>query len=65
MESKFSVQAVPEEFKQYNDLFKLFSGVQGEYHGKLDDDQWKADDFWLDKVNQKIFTFKHFVHNYL
>ena len=65
MENKFSVRAVSEEFKQYDDLLKLFSGVQGEYHGKLHDDQQKADDFWFDEVDQKIFTFKHSVHNYL
>ena len=46
-------------------MLKLFSGVQGEYHRKLDDDQQKADVFWFDKVDQKIFTFKHSVQNYL
>ena len=66
MENKFNVRAVSEKFKQYDDFLKLFSGVQGEYHGKLDDDQQKADDFWFDEVDQKIFTsFKHSVHNYL
>ena len=39
--------------------------VQGEYHGKLDDDQQKADYFWFDEVDQKMFTFKHSVQNYL
>ena len=65
MENKFIVKAVSEEFKQYDDLLKLFSGFQGEYHGKLDDEQQKVDDFWFDKVDQKIFSFKHSVHNYL
>ena len=65
MENKFNVRAVSEEFKQYDNLLKLFSGVQVEYHGKLDGDQQKADDFWFDKVDQEIFTFKHSVHNYL
>ena len=27
--------------------------------------QQNADDFWFDEVDQKIFIFKHFVHNYL
>ena len=45
MEDKFSVRAVSEEFKQYDDLVKLFSEFQGEYQGKLDDGQQKADDF--------------------
>ena len=65
MENKFNVRAVSEKLKQYDNFLKLFSGVQGEYHGKLDDDQQKADDFWFDEVDQKIFTFKHSVHNYL
>ena len=46
-------------------MLKLFSGVQGEYHGKPDDGQQKADDFWFEEVHQKIFTFKHSVHSYL
>ena len=65
LENKFNVRAVSEEFKQCDDLLKLFSVIQGEYHGKLDDDQQKSDDFWFDEVDQKIFTFKHSVHNYL
>ena len=51
--------------KQYDDLLKLLLEVHGEYQGKLDDDQQKADDFWFDEVDQKFFTFKHSVHNYL
>ena len=65
IENKFNVRAVSEGLKQYDDLLTLFSGVQGEYHRKLDDDQQKADDFWFDEVDQKIFTFKHSAHNYL
>ena len=65
MGNKFIVRAVSEEFKQYNDSLKLFSRVQGEYHGKRDDGQQKADDFWFDEVHQKIFTFKHSLHKYL
>ena len=64
MENKFNVRAVSKEFKEY-DLLKLFSGVQGEDHGKLDDEQQKADDFWFQEVDQNICTFKHSVHNYL
>ena len=43
----------------------LFSGVLGEYHGKLDDDQQRADEFSFDEVHQKMFTLKHSVHIYL
>ena len=65
MENKFNVRAVSQELKQYHDLLKLFSGVRVEYHGKLDNEQQKADDFWLDEVDQRIFTFQHSVFNYL
>ena len=65
MENRFNVRAVSQELKQYDDLLKLFSGVQVEYHGKLDNEQQKADDFWLDEVDQRIFNFQHSVHNYL
>ena len=51
--------------KQYDDLLKLLLGVHGEYQGKRDNNQQKADDFWFDEVDQKFFTFKHSVHNYL
>ena len=53
MENKFNVRTVSEEFKQYDNLLKLFSWVQGEYHRKLDNDQQKANDFWFDEVDQK------------
>ena len=65
MKKKFNVRSVSEEFKQCDDFLKLFLEVQHEHHGKLDDDQQKADNFWFDKVDQKIFTFKHSVPNYL
>ena len=58
---------MPRQLKQYNydDLFRLFSEVWGEYHGKFDNDQQKADNIWFHELDQKIFTFKHSVHNYL
>ena len=62
---KLNVRAISEEFKQYDDLLKLFLDVHYEYHGKLEESQQEADDFWFDEVDQKIFTFKHSVINYL
>ena len=53
MENKFNVRAVSEELRQCSDFLKLSSEVLGEYHGKLDDDQQKADDFYFDEVDQK------------
>ena len=65
IENTFNVSPVSQELKRYDDLLKLFSGVQVEYQGKLDNEQQKADDFWLDEVDQRIFNFQHSVHNYL
>ena len=65
MENKFNVKVVSEKLKQYDDLLKLFWGVQGEYHGKPDDYEQKTDDFWFDEIDQNIFTFKHFLDSYL
>ena len=53
MEIKFNVRTVFKEFKQYNDLLKLFSGVQDKYHGKLDDDCGKLIIFGLMKLIKK------------
>ena len=64
-EKIFNVRLVSEELKQYDDLIKLSSGLLGEYHGKLDDNQQRADGFWFDELDLKIFPFRHFVHNYL
>ena len=38
---------------------KVVPGMYGEYRGKLDDNQQRANDLWFDKVGQKLFTFKH------
>ena len=43
--NKFNVRDVSEELKQYDNLLKVFSGVQGEYHGKHDDNQQNTGDF--------------------
>ena len=43
--NKFNVRDVSEELKQYDNLLKMFSGVQGEYHGKHDDNQQNTGDF--------------------
>ena len=59
MENKFDVRTVSEELKQYDDLLKLFLEVQGEHHGKLDDDQQKADDFWFDENSEVLEKLNH------
>ena len=56
---------INEKFNQYDDLLKLFLDTHYQYHSKLEDSQEIEDGNWFDKVDQNIFTFKHFVHNYI
>ena len=53
MEKKFNASAVSKEFKQYNNLLKLFSGVHSEYHGSLMMASRKLMIFDLTKVIKK------------
>ena len=65
IDSGFQVRTVTEEFSQYQDLNKLFLDLHKEYHSKLEDTEQAADDLWFDEIDESIFAFKHFVHNYL
>ena len=65
MGNKFNARGVSEDFKQCYDFLKMFSEVHGEYHGKLDDNKQETYDFCFDEVDQKTFTFRHSVYNYL
>ena len=56
---------INEKFNQYDDLLRLFLDTHYQYHSKLEDSQEIEDGNWFDKVDQNIFTFKHFVHNYI
>ena len=56
-ENKFSVRVASEEFERYDNLSKLFPGVQSEYHLKLDNNQRKTDDSWFNEDGQAIFHF--------
>ena len=55
MENKCNVRPVYEELEQHDDLLKLFSEVEVDYHGKLDDDQRKLIIFGLIKLIKKSF----------
>ena len=49
-----------EEFEQQNDMFKMLV----EIHEAIDDNQY-TDKLWLEDNDQKVFSFKHKVHNWL
>ena len=54
--------AVKEELQQLNDMFKMLV----ELHEELEniDDQY-TDELWFEDIDQKVFSFKHKVHNWL
>ena len=54
--------AVKEELQQLNDMFKMLV----EIHEELEniDDQY-TDELWFEHIDQKVFSFKHKVHNLL
>ena len=56
MENKCNVRPVYEELEQHDDLLKLFSEVEIDYHGKLDDDQRKLIIFGLIKLIKKSLS---------
>ena len=53
---------VKEELQQLNDMFKMLV----EIHEELENiDNQYTDELWLEDIDQKVFSFKHKVHNWL
>ena len=53
---------VKEELAQLNDIFKLIEGINQEMT-ELDDDY--TEELWFTDIDEKVFSFKHKVHNWL
>ena len=53
---------VKEELAQLNDIFKLIEGINQEMI-ELDDDY--TEELWFTDIDEKVFSFKHKVHNWL
>ena len=53
---------VKEELAQLNDMFKMLVDIHKGF-GKIDKEY--IDDPWLDDIDQKVFSFKHKLHNWL
>ena len=51
-----------EELTQLNDMFRMVVEIHEEQEGI---DEEYDDEIWFDDMNQKIFSFKHKVHNWL
>ena len=43
----------------------MFVDTHYQYHSKLENSQQIEGGDWFDEVDHNIFTFKHFVHNYI
>ena len=65
IKSRLNVRTVNQEFNQYDDLLKLCLDTHYHYHSKLEDSQQRDNNSRFDEVDQIVFTFKSFVHNYI
>ena len=44
---------------------KLLLNIHRQNHSKLDDKEQELFHYWLEEIDQKIFAFKHSLHNVL
>ena len=65
MYSVKNMVAVEEEIAQFDYIFKQLMLVHQEYHSLLDEEKKPTDEEWLEEVDERVFTFKHQVHNWL
>ena len=57
-----SVVTLKEDLQQLNDVFKLINEINQEMT-ELDDNY--MEDMWFSDIDDKVFTFKHRIHNWL
>ena len=57
--------AVQEELAQFNDLLKMLLNIHEEYSQVLDDDEGAGEEDWFDDLDDKVWTFKRKIHNWL
>ena len=55
IQSNLNVRTINEEFKQYDDLLKLFLDTHYQCLSKLEDSQQIEDGNWFDEVDQNFF----------
>ena len=56
---------VEEEIAQFDYIFKQLLLVHQEYHSLLDEEEKPTDEEWFEEVDERVFTFKHQVHNWM
>ena len=57
--------AVEEEMAQFNFVFKKLQQVHQEYQSLLSEVQKAGDEDWFEKVDERVFAFKHKVYHWL
>ena len=65
MYSSKNYMTVEEALVQFSYIFKQLLLVHQEYHSLLEDDEKLADEEWFEEVDERVFTFKHKVYNWL
>ena len=65
MYSAKNMVTVEEEIAQFDYIFKQLMLVHQEYHSLLDEEEKPTDEEWFEEVDERVFTFKHQVHNWL
>ena len=65
MYSSKNYVTVEEALAQFGYIFKQLLLVHQEYHSLLEDDEKLADEEWFEEVDERLFTFKHKVYNWL
>ena len=65
MYSAKKMVTVEKEIAQFDCIFKQVLLVNQEYHSLLDEQEKPTYEEWFEEVDERVFTFKHQVHNWL
>ena len=61
-----NMNMVREEFRLFDDQFRMILEVHEEYHQLIEDKvKQEEDEVWFDKLDENVCTFKHKLHNWL
>ena len=63
--SKNYVTVEEEALAQFDYIFKQLLLGHQEYHSLLEDDEKLADEEWFEEADERVFTSKHKVYNWL
>ena len=57
--------SVEKEIAQFDYIFEQLLLVHQEYHSLLDEEEKPTDEEWFEEVDERVFTFKRQVHNWM